>query len=286
MIKLKHEECAAKLHAKQSNCNDLIEQIENQKFTILDIKQLMAKEVTIKNSMAMIKEENEAIKVQAADAQVKLARLQKLKMDMIKRFNDVTYQIAQKLCETSRFQRVNVNDLTIDPTASVQSIQKVCIHLHLLTENCSAIKRQYNQQIKQNREKMTAYTTEFKQLNGEYTEKMDEFQMISKKFDVLNYQYKNCDGSTDANRMQREIDEQIACKEHLIEQIKDLKEKICTLQAENIEVFNSGDQTARDIIRAKRAAIKQMNRLSDFIDDILGDDDDDNVNKGGTGMAN
>lgn len=277
MIKLKHGERLAELRAKQTRCDNLLEIIQNQPYTTLDIKQMMAKETTVKGSIALIQEEIDAIKVQAADAQVKLARLQKLKFDKIKEFNDTTFNIVQKLMETAAFRKINVNDLTIDPTASVREIQKVCMHLDLLNGSCAAGKRQYNQQIEQNHDKMTAYAIESKQLNEKHAADLVKFQTICRKLDDMNQQCTNfkSDGSAEASRMQCGIDEQIAYKKLLTDECHDLKGKATAMEAENVNLFNIGERKAQESIRAKRAAVKQIDRLTDFIDDFLGDDDGD-----------
>lgn len=279
IVMLKHDERAAKLHAAQTICDDLVARIQNQTFTTLDIKQLMAKETTIKSSMAMIQDETEAIKVHAADDQVKLARLQKLKMDTIKRFNEVTFQIAEKLMESSAFQKLNVNDLTIDPAASITDIQKVCIHLKVLKESCEAFKQQFCRKIEQAKAKMTACMAEFERLTAKYTDDMTKFHMNSKQLDEMNQRCANhkSDGSADEMRIQREIHDQIAYKKQLAEHIDELKVKVANLQAENIELVNVGDQKSREIIRVKQSAIKQMDKLGDFIDGLMGDDNDDDV---------
>lgn len=276
MVMLKHEERSAELHAKQTGCDKLEELIQNQPYTTLDIKQLLAKEATVKGGIAMIREEIDAIKVQAADVQVKLARLQKLKFDKIKEFNEMTFNIVKKLMETSAFRKVNVNDLTVDPAASMHDTQTVCMHLNLLTESCAAIKRQYNQQILQNDGKMTKYTAELKQLNEKYSSDMAEFQVASKKLDDANQQCTNykTNGSADVSRMQCGIDEQIAYKKQITEQIDELKIRKAAMHAENVKLFELGERKAQEIIRAKRKATKQLDQLSDFIDDFFGDDDD------------
>lgn len=291
MITLKHDERLAELRAKQTMCDNVLQMIQNQQFTTLDIKQMVAKETTVKGSIAMLQEEIDAIKVQAANAQVKLARLHKLKFDKIKEFNETTFNVVQKLMETAAFRKINVNDLTIDPAATVRDIQKVCMHLNLLNGSCAAIKRQYNQQIEQHRDKMTAQTNELKQLDEKFTADMAEFQMVSQKLDNMNQRCVNfkSDGSTDASRMQCGIDEQIAYKKLLTDEIEDLKVKVASLGAENVNLCNIGERKAQEIIRAKRATVKQIDRLSDFIDKFLGDDDDgdnDDAGAGGNGENN
>lgn len=286
MVMLKHDERLAELRTKQTQYDDLMEAIQNQQYTTLDIKQMMAKETTVKGSMAMLKEEVDAIKVQAADAQVKLARVQKVKFDKIKEFNERTFNIVQKLMETSAFRKINVNDLTIDPAATVRQIQMVCMHLKLLKESCVAAKRQYNQQTQQNCDEMTAYAAELMQLNEKYANDMATFQEASKKLDDMNQQCTNfkSDGSNDASRMQRGIDEQIAYKKLLNAEIDDLKMKKTKMEAENVELFNVGERKAQEMIRAKRSAVKQLDQLSDFIDDFLGDDNDNDDGADNDGM--
>lgn len=290
MIMLKHDERLAELRAKQTGCDNVLEVIQNQQYTTLDIKQMVAKEATVRASIAMIQEEIDAIRVQAADAQVKLARFQKLRLDMIKKFNDTTFNIVQKLMETAAFRKINVNDLTIDPTASIRDIQKVCTHLNILNQSCATGKRQYNQQLAQINEKMTAFTIELKQLNDKHTAQTAEFQMASQKLDNLNQQCTNfkSDGSTDASRMQSGIEELIAYKKILTDEIAEVKVKVEAMETENAELFNIGEQKAQEIIRAKKATAKQIDKLSDFIDNFLGDDDDDDDaagNGGNTGVA-
>lgn len=281
MITLKHTERATELRAKQTECTSLIEKIQNQMYSTLDIKQLMAKETTIKSSIAMIRGEVDAIKAQMADCLVKLARAQKLKFDMIKQFNQFTFDITSKLMESSTFrQKTNVNDLTIDPAASMADVQKVCMHLKLLGESCAAVKRQYRQKIQQNNENMTECTAELEQLTDKYSADMTTFQMATTKLNEAQQQCENykCDRSTDENRMRCAIDDLVAYKNEMMEQIDSLRSRAIKLKAENVALLNMGEQKSREAIRAKQTGIKQMNQLCDFIDDIIGDDDDDDNN--------
>lgn len=70
MITLTHEEKAKELAAKQAMVQEMAHRIKHQKYTVIDIKQVLAKETTIKNSIGMIQTETDAIKVDAANVQV------------------------------------------------------------------------------------------------------------------------------------------------------------------------------------------------------------------------
>lgn len=269
MIMLTHEERAAQLIAKQAAIVDLTHQIQHQKYTTLDIKQLLAKETSIKSSIAMIKNEKDAIKIEAADAQVKLARLQKLKLDVIKKFNELTFRITQNLMQCTAFEGLNVNDLTIDPTASFQTIQNICSHLNQLSARCSMVKRQYAEEIQQSQHKSAEFEAEFNRLNEQYAGCKLKHRNANKQFEILNQKCSNYEGSSSSVKLEREIAEKIAYKEDLSKDIANLKMKAQDLETKNVELLEDGEKQAREIIQAKQAANKQMDELSDFIDQLI-----------------
>lgn len=268
MIMLTYDERVAKLRAKQTAVNDLKEQIDQQKYTLLDIKQLMAKETTIKNSIVMIRGENEAIKVEAADAQVKLARLHKLKFDVIKKFNDFTFRITKKLVQCTTFDCIDVNELTIDPTAPAQTIQTICLRLNQLKERCSMTKQQHAEHIQKLHHQMEQFKDEFRRLQDEYNDRMMQFQNAKQNLQMINQKRTNCESHTVAStaKLQRDIDEKIALKQQLMDDLAKTQNKATDLEAKNIELLEDGERHAHEIIRAKQTATTQMDELHDFID--------------------
>lgn len=271
MITLTHNESALKVAAKQAEYDRLVEQIQMQKRTILDIRQLIAQETNIKNSIAMIQTENDAIQMEAADTQVKWARLQKLKFDMIKRLNDVSFHITQKLMQLPSFQRINLKDLTLDPTASEQSIETLCAHLNQIYRNCAQAKRNCQQHIQQNHDQLIDIKSQHISMTERHRSEMVKYEAANANLTALKQKCTNfeCNGSTEIAQLQGKIEEKIAQKKQLNEEIDESKIKIGDLGAENIRIYEDGERKALEIIRNKQAACKQLDQLNDAIDQLF-----------------
>lgn len=269
MITLTHDDRARKLAAKQAELKQIMYKIQHQKYGILDIKQLIAKETSMKNAITMIQNEKETIEAEAADAQVKLARLQKLKLDIIRKFNDSTYHITKKLMQTHTFKNINVIDLTIDPAATEADILSTCLRLNQLYENCVIAKREYNEQIERSREKLEDYKSHYNRLTEKYTEQMITFQKANKNLDTLNQRYSQLEdeGTTNNAQLQREIQEKIDTKKRIEEEIERLRKKAEHLEVENVKIFADGERKAQDIIHEKQKLSQNIDKLSDLIDE-------------------
>lgn len=270
MIMLTHDEKSRNLAKKHADIKEMMYQIKHQKYSILDIKQLISKETSIKNAMAMIQQEKEMIEAEAADAQVKLARLQKLKLDIIKKFNDFTYNITKKLMQTHSFKNINVIELTIDPTATGNDIHQACLRLSQLNEKCVIAKNEYMEEIVQNKKKLDEYKGQYTRLNEKYKEQMIKYQKFNKQLDTLNQKFTEFkdNGTTNNARLQREIEEKIACKKRIGEEIDNLKKKIETLEEQNVKIFEDGERKAKKIIQQKHQLTKQLDELNGLIDDF------------------
>lgn len=268
MITLTHDEKAKTLASKQAKIQELVRQIQHQKYSVIDIKQLLAKEMSIKNSIAMIQTEIEAIKIDAADSQVKLARAHKLKLDAIKKFNDLTFQITRKLVQCHSYANLNVNDLTIDPTASNDDILKICQRVRLLNENCTLVKLDRTKRIQQNATKLTELRVHSNRLSQKYTEQKAICDEASHRLDAANQMHANyqSNGSSAAAKLQRDIADQISIKAKLDDEIVNLQRRAEQLTVENVELFNEAERKGYEIIREKQALCNQMDELNDFID--------------------
>lgn len=270
MIRLTHEEHSVKLASKQAEIQNTMHTVQNQKYTTLDIKQLMAQETLIRSSIAMIQNEKDAIKAEADDAQVKLARLQKVKLDAIRKFNDFTLHAAQKLVRMPSFEQLNINNFTIDPTASVQTIQSICLRLKKLNENCVSLKRQQSNEIEQNKGKLTEYKTQYTQLTMKHDELMAQLQKAKQKFDSFNQKRSSCENkvSSTSERLQHEIDEKIAYKKQLEKQITDSREMETNLEAQNAQMLADGERQAQKIIGEKQKLCDQLDKFDHFMDEF------------------
>lgn len=270
MITLTHDEHLAKMALKQAEMQNTMHIVQHQKYTTIDVKQLVAKETSIKSTISMIQKENDAIKAEADDAQVKLARLQKLKLDAIRKFNDFSLHAAQKLVRTPSFERLNINNLTIDPTASLQAIQSICLRLTQLNENCAILKRQQSNEIQENKSKLDEYKTQHAQLTMKYAEHLAQLQKAKQKFDSFNQKRSSCEneGSISADRLQREVDEKIAYKKQLEEQITGSRKRVNDLEAQNAQMLEDGERQAQQIIREKKKLCDQLDKIDDFMDKL------------------
>lgn len=268
MITIIHDEKRRQLATKQTELNELMSKIDKQKYTILDMKQLIAKETSIKSSIAMLQAEINGIQTEAADAQVKLARYQKLKIDTIKKFNDFTFQIIKELVQCRSFQHLNVIDFTIDPIASFETIQNICHQLNGLNESCTIVKRQRIEQIQQNQIKLIDAKMEYNRLNEKYAEEMIKNQKVTKTLDDLNQKCLNYEnnGNVSTVKLRREIDEKIAQKKYIDDEIHTVKMKAQKMELKNVQLFEAGEQKAQQIIRAKQMLCHEMDKLNQLID--------------------
>lgn len=268
MITLTHVEKARALAAAQAKLQQLMHQIQHQKYSVVDIKQLIAKESLIKSSIAMIQDEKKTIEAETMDAQVKLARLQKIKLESIRKFNDLTFQITKTLMQSHHFQELNINDFTIDPNAVPKVIQSICLRLNQLHEHCGMKKHGYTDQIEQIQANLLERHTEFSELTKKHTEQMANLQRASKKLNALNQmaaQLEDECAMITAN-LQREIAEKIATKTQIDEEIVKLRKKTEALKIENVRLFEEGEQKAHEIICTKKMLNKEMDQLNDFLD--------------------
>lgn len=270
MVTMTHDEKQRKLVAKQAEIQELMQQIENQKYTVLDVKQLMAKETSIKNSISMIQNANHVIQEEAADAQVKLARLQKLKLDSIKKFNEFTFNIIKILMQSQAFQQLNIIDFTIDPIASAETIQMMCLRLNRLNEKCTMVKQEYIQQIERNKVILTEYKSQFNRLKEMYADQSAKLQKANKKMEMLNQKFTNykADESSNTAKLKREIAEKIATKQQIDDEIIALRKKAVEMEIKNIQLFEDGERQAHEIIRAKQTLCRELDELNKKIDDF------------------
>lgn len=268
MIKLTYDTKAQKLASKQVEIQKLTYQIQQQKYSVIDIKQLLAKETSIKNSIAMIQAETDAIKIDAANAQVKFARAQKLKLDVIKKFNDFTFQITQKLMQIHSYANLNINDITIDPTASSETILTICSRVHHLKENCAIVKKEHLNKIEQNKARLEELKVYSNRLSQKCTEKMAKRDADERKQNKLTEMYAmyEHDGSLKVAKLQRDIAHQIALKAKMDEDLVNLEKEAEKLAAKNVEIFNEGERKAYEQIREKQTICDEMTKLNDFVD--------------------
>lgn len=265
MVKLIYDERVVKLTAQQVAFEQMTQKIQQQKYSVHDVKHLMAQEISIKNSIVMIQNEKKTIEMDAADAQVKLARLHKLKLDMIKQFNDFTFRITQRLVQCTAFKCLDVNDLTIDPMDSSQIIKTKCKCLSQLKEQCSMITQQHSEQIQTNQNQIIQFKEELQHSQRQYSDQMIKFKNANDNFHLLNQKYTNFECNTNTNKLMCEIDEKRLVKEKLIQETETLKLKVKDLEIKNIELLENGEKQAHEIIRAKQAACNQIDELNDFI---------------------
>lgn len=268
MIKLTYDTRAQKLASKQVELQKLTYQIQHQKYSVIDIKQLLAKETSIKNSIAMIQAETDAIKIDAANAQVKLARAQKLKLDNIKKFNDFTFQITQKLMQIHSYANLNINDITIDPTASSEAISSICSRVHHLKENCAIVKKERMNKIEQNKARLEELKVYSNRLSQKYTEKMAIRDAAERKHNKLSEMYSmyEHDRSLKVAKLQRDIADLIELKAKMDEDLVNLENEAEIWAAKNVEIFNEGERKALDKIREKQTICDELTKLNDFVD--------------------
>lgn len=272
MITMTHVEKARKLASKQAELQSLMHEIDHQKYSTLDIKQLMAKEISMKNSIAMIQNEKAAIQAEAADAQVKLARLQKLKLDAIRRFNEFTFTVTKTLVQSSPFQTINVNNYTIDPASSTETIENICHRLNKLHEKCTQIRRQNIEQIEQNKATLAEYKSQYNRLTQKYHEQTAHMQVANKRHDLLNQKcaHYEAEGPENAAKLKRLIDDKITTKKRIDEETAALRGKINELEIKNAQLMEDGERKAFEIIQAKYLLCRQLDELNDHLDDIKG----------------
>lgn len=270
MVTMTHDEKRRKLKAKQMEIQKLMQQIDHQKYTLLDVKQLMAKETSIKNSITMIQNANHVIQEEAADAQVKLARLQKLKLDSIKKFNEFTFNVIKILMQSQAFQQLNIIDYTIDPIASTETIQNMCLRLNRLNERCATVKQEYIQQIEQNKVTLAEYKSQYNRLKEKYADQKSKFQMANKNMEILNQKCTNyeTDRSISMTKLRREITEKIATKQQIDDEIKMLRKKAEEMGIKNTQLFEDGERQAQEIVRAKQTFCQELDELNNKIDDF------------------
>ncbi|XP_055305943.1 uncharacterized protein LOC129570388 [Sitodiplosis mosellana] len=273
MVNMTYDEKARKLAAKKAELQNLMRQIENQTYTTLDIKQLIAKETSIKNSIAMIQNETGAIQVEAVDDQVKLARLQKLKMDGIQKFNEFTFHITKILMQSRSFQQLNIIDYTIDPTASTETIQNMCLRLNRLNEICAQVKQEHIKQIEQNKVALAEYKSQHSRLMEKYSNQMAVMQKANKKLEISNQKCANyeTEGSSSVAKLKRVINEKIATKQRIDDEITVLRKKIDELEIKNVQLFEDGERQAYEIIQAKQTLCRELDELNNYIDDCTYD---------------
>lgn len=255
--------------AGQARIKNLERQIANQPYTTLDIKQLVAKEKTIKSSISMIESETRSIESQATDTQVKLARLHKLKLDGIQKFNEFTFHVTKILMQSPTFQQLNVIDFTIDPTASGETIQNMCLRLNRLNEKCMLVKREQMEQIEQYKATLAEYKAQYNQLKQKYGEQKTKMQNANKKLEMLNQKRDNCElkGTSSAAKLERAIRNKIATKQRIDEEIAGLRKKISELEVKNVQLFEDGERQAFEIIHAKQKLCRELDELNNQIED-------------------
>ncbi|XP_031633821.1 kinetochore protein NDC80 homolog [Contarinia nasturtii] len=271
MVTMVRDEKARILADKQVELQRLMQAVDNQKSIRLDMKQLTAQEMSLKNAKAMLQTEKDTIQAEAVDAQVKLARYQKLRMDAIKKFNDFTFHTTKKLMQIPSMQRknLNVNDFTIDPTDTHDTIQNICSRQRKLGDDCAQDKLQKIDKIQQNNDKLIEYKSLHNQLNDQFIAEMNQFQEANNKLIALKRKRSDFEsnGSTCTNKLKRDIEEKIAIKAQITEEIAVLNAKAQELETQNREIFEDGERQAHEIIRNKQLLCDELDKFNEFLDD-------------------
>lgn len=270
IINFSHDEKSRELAAMKTKLDEVSCSVRDQKYTTLDIKQLAAKETSVKNSIVMIQSEVDAIKLEAGDAQVKMARLQKLKLDAIKEFNDLTFRITQQLMQCRSFQQLNINDLTIDPTAPAKAIEHTCLRLQKLADTCDTIKRATRDHNQQKQLQLAECEQQRSQLDEKYTVEMTKFQQANQHLQNIHRKLTECEGKRTENtaKLQNTITDCIARKKQIDAEIEHLHKKHDRIQAKNEELLQTGESQARDILIAKQRLSDRIDELNDLLDDM------------------
>lgn len=167
------------------------------------------------------------------------------------------------------YVNLNVNDFTIDPTASNEAILNICSRLHQLNEHLMMVKEERTKQIQRNQAKVTELKVQSNRLTEKYATKMTEHDEAEQKLHTINQMYLDCEMNKSSNRakLEREIEDKIVIKAKLDEEIAALQKLAQELAAKNVQLFEDGERKALEIIRAKEEVCRQLDTMIDAIDE-------------------
>lgn len=269
-ISIKHKDIEKKNAVKIAKLQKIINDVQCQKYTSVELHQQIAYESSLRESKAIIENKLFTMRNNSNRILTQIARLKKLRDDSVVKLDILLESINKTMRKSSEQLEINVKRLRIDPKKTAQNIYDVISEMNRLYDAAHVIKQNYVKQIESQQTQHEQLTSEYKCLGNKCIELSNNLREMNKDHIHINIEVMKIENETKdvVMKCEQNTKEATTTKQQLNSELARNRTKIDDLRAINAQQFVAGEQQIIDNIRKKESHGKQLDELINFIDEF------------------